>query len=204
MRIKSGNARKSLAAHLTSVQQIALWVSLVISSLAFHDLLNWNLISQPAVRKLSALGSRLEVKAMRYMQWTLPKAVVPNLSSSLRLEIKHTINVMHLNHPQNIPPTPWCQKDWDGWPKGHYNFLLNDEKPQSDSKYVFFLQISLASLFTYLWNASSPILYLDFHGIFQAFPSPGDLPDPGIEPRFPAGGLLHCRQILYQLSHLGS
>ena len=28
------------------------------------------------------------------------------------------------------------------------------------------------------------------------FPSPGDLPDPGIEL-----GLLHCRQILYQLSH---
>ena len=27
------------------------------------------------------------------------------------------------------------------------------------------------------------------------FPSPGDLPDPGIEP-----GLLHCRKILYQLS----
>ena len=28
------------------------------------------------------------------------------------------------------------------------------------------------------------------------FPSPGDLPDPGIEPRF-----LHCRQTLYPLSH---
>ena len=29
-----------------------------------------------------------------------------------------------------------------------------------------------------------------------SFPSPGDLPDPGIEPRSP-----HCRQILYHLSH---
>ena len=29
------------------------------------------------------------------------------------------------------------------------------------------------------------------------FPSPGDLPDPGIEP-----GLPHCRQTLYRLSHL--
>ena len=46
-----------------------------------------------------------------------------------------------------------------------------------------------------------------FHGILQAreywnglpFPSPGDLPDLGVEP-----GLLHCRQILYQLSHQGS
>ena len=31
------------------------------------------------------------------------------------------------------------------------------------------------------------------------FPSPGDLPDPGIEP-----DLLHCRQLRYRLSHLGS
>ena len=31
------------------------------------------------------------------------------------------------------------------------------------------------------------------------FPSPRDLPDPEIEP-----GLLHCRQIIYQLSHQGS
>ena len=31
------------------------------------------------------------------------------------------------------------------------------------------------------------------------FPPPGDLSDPGIEP-----GLLHCRQILYYLSHQGS
>ena len=31
-------------------------------------------------------------------------------------------------------------------------------------------------------------------------PSPGDLPDPGIEPR----SLSHCRQTLYQLSHQGS
>ena len=30
-------------------------------------------------------------------------------------------------------------------------------------------------------------------------PSPGDLPHPGLNP-----GLLHCRQILYHLSHQGS
>ena len=37
------------------------------------------------------------------------------------------------------------------------------------------------------------------------FPSPEDLPNPGIEPRSPAlqGGLLHCRWILYQLSYEG-
>ena len=44
------------------------------------------------------------------------------------------------------------------------------------------------------------------HGILQAgyqsglpFPSPGDLSDPGS-----SLGLLHCRQILYHLSHPGS
>ena len=31
------------------------------------------------------------------------------------------------------------------------------------------------------------------------FPSPGNLPNPGIEP-----SLLHCRQSLYHLSHQGS
>ena len=49
-----------------------------------------------------------------------------------------------------------------------------------------------------LWPRGSSV-----HGILQArrlewaaFPSPGDLPNPGIKP-----GLLHCRQILYHLSH---
>ena len=33
-------------------------------------------------------------------------------------------------------------------------------------------------------------------GVGKPFPSPGDLPNPGIKP-----GLPHCREILYQLSH---
>ena len=38
------------------------------------------------------------------------------------------------------------------------------------------------------------------------FPSPGDLPNPGIEPRTQElnPGFLHCRQILYQLNHKGN
>ena len=44
------------------------------------------------------------------------------------------------------------------------------------------------------------------------FPCSGDLPDPGMEPGFPAlqavsyiaGGLLHCGWILYSMSHLRS
>ena len=46
------------------------------------------------------------------------------------------------------------------------------------------------------------------HGVLQTrilngqpFPSPGDLPNPGIEPRSIHP---HCRQILYQLRHKGS
>ena len=44
------------------------------------------------------------------------------------------------------------------------------------------------------------------------FPPPGDLPESGLKPRSPAllayyllsdVGLLHCRQILYHLSHQG-
>ena len=37
---------------------------------------------------------------------------------------------------------------------------------------------------------------VDWSGL--PFLSPGDLPDPGLNP-----GLLHCRQILYHLSHQG-
>ena len=83
-------------------------------------------------------------------------------------------------------------------------------------------------------NSPGPII-----GVGKPFPSPGDLPNPGIEPRSPAlqmdllpaepqgkpkntgvgslsllqgicltqgsnQGLLHCRQILYQLSYQGS
>ena len=43
------------------------------------------------------------------------------------MEIKYTINIMHLNNPETIPPTicgkivfhnasPWCPKDWGSLP----------------------------------------------------------------------------------------
>ena len=51
-------------------------------------------------------------------------------------------------------------------------------------------------------------MYYTVHRILQArilewvaFPSPGDLPNPGIKPK---SGIEHCGQILYQLSHKGS
>ena len=40
------------------------------------------------------------------------------------------------------------------------------------------------------------LLASGLHILGLPFPSPGDLPDPGIE-----AGLLHCRQILYLLSY---
>ena len=99
----------------------------------------------------------------------------------------------------------------------------------------------LWKLFSHVWLFATP--WTVVHGILQArildgesFPSPGDLPNPGIEPRYPTlraeslpaepqgkpkntgvgslsllqgifltqesnWGLLHCRQILYQLSY---
>ena len=57
--------------------------------------------------------------------------------------------------------------------------------------------------------ANSYPLGSSVHGEFSSqefwswytFPCPGNLHDPGIEPR---SDLLHCRQILYSLSHQGS
>ena len=51
----------------------------------------------------------------------------------MTIEIKYTINVMYLNHPQTIPLTPvhgntvfhetspWCQKGWGPLPKALYD-----------------------------------------------------------------------------------
>ena len=76
---------------------------------------------------------------------------------------------------------------------------------QIDSPYTFYTAIVHAKfqLCPTLWD---PMDYT-VHGILQArilervaiFSSPGDLPNPGIEPRSP-----DCRWILYQLSHKGS
>ena len=61
------------------------------------------------------------------------------------------------------------------------------------------------SCLTIFEHTDSSLLGSSIHGILQArilecvaLLSPGDLPDPGIEP-----GLLPCRQILYHLSHQG-
>ena len=49
------------------------------------------------------------------------------------------------------------------------------------------------------WNCSGQNIGVGIHSLLQGmFPSPGDLPNPGIKP-----GLPHCWEILYQLSHQG-
>ena len=73
------------------------------------------------------------------------------------------------------------------------------------------LQTATAKIYKVKWKSLShvrlfAIPWTTVQGILQAkilewvaFPSLGDLPNPGIEPRSPA-----CGQILYQLSHKGS
>ena len=58
---------------------------------------------------------------------------------------------------------------------------------------------SLSQLFGIPWTIQSMELSRPEYWSGYPFPSPGDLPNPGIKP-----GLLHCRRILYRLSHKGS
>ena len=59
--------------------------------------------------------------------------------------------------------------------------------------------LSCVWLFVTLWTIQSMEFSRPQYWSGKLFPSPGDLPNPGIEPRSP-----HCRRILYQLSHKGS
>ena len=64
--------------------------------------------------------------------------------------------------------------------------------------------LSRVQLFATPWTVAYQVpLLMGFSGqecwSGLPFPSPGDVPDPGIEPSF-----LHCRQMLYHLSHQGN
>ena len=100
----------------------------------------------------------------------------------------------------------------------------------SSSTWLMWKSLSCVQLFATLWTIQSMEFSRPEYWSGQPFPSPGDLPNPGIEPRSPAlqadslpaeppgvgslfllqgifptqesnQGLLHCRRILYQLSH---
>ena len=59
--------------------------------------------------------------------------------------------------------------------------------------------LSRVRLFVTLWTIQSMEFSRPEYWSGWPFSSPGDLPNPGIEPRFP-----HCRWILYQLNQNGS
>ena len=92
-----------------------------------------------------------------------------------------------------INPVQLYSKDWKRWCEC-FNFF-------------FFVMISLkvkllsrVQLFAVSWTVAyqaSPSMEFSRQGYWSGlpFPSPGDLPDPGIEPCLP-----HCRQMLYHLS----
>ena len=95
--------------------------------------------------------------------------------------------------------------DWGGGhPKG--GGLLEGLPESAEGKQNFCAQsLSCVWLFETPWTvACEAPLSIKFsrqeHWSGLLFPSPGGLSDPGIEP----GGLLHCRQMLYPLSHQGS
>ena len=90
-------------------------------------------------------------------------------------------------------------------PVFHFEFREAESAPQSHTDsggggLVPKLCLTLATPWTVACQAPLPMGF-SRQGYWSGLPflSPGDLPDPGIRP-----GLLHCRQILYQLSYEGS
>ena len=107
----------------------------------------------------------------------------------------------------------------------YFSYLRSDPGLLSGTQYIIFIseingnfplskqelkgkvKVSVSHLYTTLYNLLDCSLPgSSVHGILQAgyqselpFPPPGDLSDPGS-----SLGLLHCRQILYHLSHRGS
>ena len=73
-------------------------------------------------------------------------------------------------------------------------FLCKTVKRKGESHSVMFDSLPLHGLYS-PWNSPDQNTTVGS----QLFPSPGDLPNPGIKP-----DLLHGRRILYQLRHQGS
>ena len=117
--------------------------------------------------------------------------------------------------------------------------LVKSVTPRTVYRNVYIYLLSHAPLFSTQWTIQSIEVSRPEYWSGQPFPSPGDLPKPGIKPRPPAlqvdslpakpqgkpknngvgslsllqgiflsqelnWGLLHCREILYQLSYQGS
>ena len=91
-----------------------------------------------------------------------------------------------------------------GFPSLNLSFCLESSMPPAPKNKSRRWRRGEKGIITEHGTALSPdrrLLHCGLPGYWNGLPfrSPRDLPNPGIEP-----GLLHCRQILYQLSYKGS
>ena len=113
--------------------------------------------------------------------WVLNQVChVPNLKHHLWINLLSLASLIPVWHD---PAVPMCDSDC------FYSLLLLVKVKVAQS----------CRLFVTLWTLLSMEFSKPEYWSEQPFPSPGDLPNPGIKP-----GSLHCRQILYQLSYEGS
>ena len=149
--------------------------------------------------------------------------VILDFHEVLKILQTHFPDSIHsLTDKLSISTTKWNLK----WPSGLFLPMC----------LVKWKSLSCVQLFVTPWTKQSMEFSRPEYWSRQPFPSPGDLPNPGIEPRSPTlqedslpaepqrkpkhtgvgslsllqrifltqksnPGLLHCRQILYQLSH---
>ena len=86
------------------------------------------------------------------------------------------------------------------------NYINKDRILSENFHYSLFqwkwMSLSCVQPFVIPWTIQSMEFSRPEYWSGLPFPPPGDLPNPGIEPRFYVNP--HCRGILYQLSHKGS
>ena len=109
--------------------------------------------------------------------------------------------------PPGDLPTPGIKSRF---PAFQADSLLSEPLGQEeDLKYVY---VKILFLLVPRWKSFSPVQLFVTHGLYSPWTSPGQNTGVGIlallQGIFPTQasnpGLLHCRQILYQLSHKGS
>ena len=97
-----------------------------------------------------------------------------------------------------------CYISWI-WISAYHQTILQLITILSEINIVIVLSLSRVQLSCNPMDCSQPGFSVQaFSTLWSGlpFPSPGDLPDPGIEPRFPVSSALQADSLL--LSHLGS
>ena len=110
-----------------------------------------------------------------------------------------------------LPPNPKLKKkylsenvtlpEWNFWATSVHAEKKKNTRPSGENTALPHLSesCSVMSDSATLWTTQSTEFSRPEYWSGYLFPPPGDLPNPGIEPRSP-----HCGWILYQLSHKGS